>query len=160
VKSENEIDIKKEIRYPLTFGSMVLFLLGISTLLLNLPKVPLLDFRSIVSAISALFIIIGVVGIIRLDRWGLYFLISSLMLPIILIPFHLTSQLIMFVSLINLVIFIDLLFMYKAFNSKDIDLQKRMIKMSKKYMLYVSIILIVILVTVFFNVLAAAFAKL
>lgn len=159
VKIENEIDIKKEIRYPLTFSSVALFLLGISTLLLNLPKVLSLDFRSLVSAICALFIIIGVIGIARLNRWGLYFLISSLILPIILIPLHLTSQLIMLVSFINLIIFIDLLFIYKAHNCKDISLQKKLIKASKKYMLYVSIILVIIIVAAFFNVLAAAFGN-
>lgn len=128
-----------------------------STLLLNLPNILVLDFRGILSGISALFIIIGMIGIIRLTRWGLYFLAFSLALPIIFIPFQLTTQLIMLVSFINLVIFIDILVIYKAHTCNDIELQKKLVKISKKYISYVLIVVLAIFLAVAATVLSCAF---
>lgn len=115
------------------------------TLIINLPDTLAFNFHNITSAISALFIIIGAIGIIKLSRWGIYFLALSIVFPIILFFFQAATELIVLVSIIDLIIFVDILLVYKACSCKDVELQKKFITISKKYILSVSIIILAVL---------------
>lgn len=144
--------------YPIYLSSTILTLLGVWALVMNTPGVFVRDTDSIVREISAICIILAVGGILKMARGGLYFLAFSIVFPVVFFYFRNHDAYFTFTGITDLVIFIYLIFIYRACpcTCKDSVEQKKFYRISRLYLLYAAIIYGSFILAIIFGMLSCA----